>query len=325
MNAEAPDPADRRDFLIRIAAGGGAALAGTVAPVTAAPGEDGQATRESRMESGQPSATARGAAVSRALHQIIDAPLVFEDRFALAMVAPLSPAEIRAVLDRSAALRASIVARRRYAEDRLAECVARGVRQYVLLGAGLDTFSCRNPHAARGLRVFEVDHPATQAGKRERLAQAHIAPLCGTTFVPVDFETQSLEQRLRESGFRFDRPAFFSMLGVAIYLTHEALMQTLAIVARCRAGSEVVLSFSAPDRLLTEAQRESRRKSMARVAAAGEPWITFHDPLELARDLQGLGFGATVVLAPEDANALYFAHRSDRLRVANAYLMSARI
>ena len=215
--------------------------------------------------------------------------------------------------------------RSRYAEDRLAAAVAQGVRQYVVLGAGLDTFACRNPHARVGLRVFEVDHPATQRLKRERLDQARIALPPELAFVPIDFETQTLPQQLAGAGFRFDRPAFFSMLGVAIYLTDAAVMETMRVVGSCSAGSEIVFSFSAPDELLTEAQRLSRQRSMAHVAALGEPWLTFYDPSALADRLRASGFGTAEVFAPADANRVYFADRKDGLRITTAHMMSARV
>ena len=215
--------------------------------------------------------------------------------------------------------------RSRYAEDRLAAAVARGVRQYVILGAGLDTFAFRNPHARLGLRVFEVDHPATQRFKRERVETAGIALPAETTFVPVNFETQTLPQQLLMAGFRFDQPAFFSLLGVVIYLTDAAVMETMRAVASCAAGSEIAFSCSVTDDLLTEGQLASRQNSMARLAALGEPWITFYDPSMLAAALLDQGFSTAEVLAPSDANRIYFADRMDGLRISSGHMMSARV
>lgn len=281
-----------------------------------------------RMRSGEPSATALGAAVQRALHQVIESPVVFDDPLAVPMLGPQAASALQAAADvrsQSRGLRAGIVLRSRYAEDRLAAAVARGVRQYVVLGAGLDTFAYRNPHATLGLEVFEVDHPATQAWKRERLQRAGIALSPRLHFVAVDFETDRLPQRLAESGFRFDRPAVFSMLGVVIYLTETAVFDTLRVVASAAAGSEIVFSFSLPERLLTEAQRQSRARSMARMAALGEPWVSFFDPERLAADLRATGFGTVELLGPEEANRTYFAGRSDGLRLSGGGHMAAAL
>ena len=321
MRSGEPMDHDRRRFLARCLSGGAAALAANLVPRSVWAAEAG-----TRMGTGEPSATARGAALSRAVHQIVDFPRVLEDPYALPILGPVRNSELQAAVDyQSRPLRASIVMRSRYAEDRLAAAVARGVRQYVILGAGLDTFACRNPHAGLGLRVFEVDHPATQRYKRVRLDEAGIASPPGLTFVPIDFETQKLPHELASAGFRFDEPAFFSLLGVVIYLTDSAVMDTMRVVGSCAPGSEIAFSFSVPDDLLTEAQRTARHRSMAQVAALGEPWITFYDPSVLADAMRARGFNTIDVLGPPDANRTYFADRSDGLRVSSGHMMAARI
>jgi len=278
------------------------------------------------MATGEPSRTARGAAIQRAVHQIVDDPRIFEDPYALAALGPLTPGELQSSIDRgSRSMRASIALRSRYTEDCLAAAVERGTRQYVSLGAGLDTFACRNPHVADGLQVYEVDHPATQALKRRRLREAGLALQPGTHFVPVDFETQTLRDALSASGFRFDRAAFFSMLGVSIYITDEAVMDTLRTVASCAAGSEISLSFAVPDDMLTASALASRRRSMAGLAQAGEPWITFYHPEVLARRMRDERFSAADVFGPGEANRRYFAGRRDGLAVAGAYMMLGRV
>jgi methyltransferase (TIGR00027 family) len=285
-----------------------------------------RASAARRMETGEPSATARGAALSRAVHQIVDYPRVLEDPHAIPILGPLQQGELQQAVDRrSRALRASIVMRSRYAEDRLAAAVTRGVRQYVVLGAGLDTFAYRNPHARLGLRVFEVDHPATQRFKRQRLGNARITVPPETTFVPIDFETQTLSEALANAGFRFEQPAFFSMLGVVIYLTDDAFMQTLNVIAACASATEIVFSFSVPDDLLTDTQQTGRARSMAQLAALGEPWISFYEPSTLAERLRARGFSAAEVFAPQDANRTYFAGRIDGLRVGTEHMMSAYV
>ena len=138
-----------------------------------------------------------------------------------------------------------IAARSRFSEDALAASVAGGVRQVVILGAGLDTFSLRNPHGDQGVRVFEVDHPATQEWKRERLQQAGLAVPASLTFAPIDFERESLADGLKAVGFQADRPAFFQWLGVVPYLTRAAVSATLDFIAGVP-GSEVVFDYAEP-------------------------------------------------------------------------------
>lgn len=306
----------RRAFLARLLAGMAALAAARSALAQPLEGAG-------RMAEGAPSATARGAALARALHQILDHPRVLDDPLALAMVGG-SPGELQAGADRGArASRAFIALRSRYAEDRLAAAVARGLRQYVVLGAGLDTYAYRHPHAASGLRVFEVDHPATQRWKRARLDAAGIAVPASTVYVPVDFETQTLAGQLQRSGFRTDRPAFFSMLGVAIYLTEGAVTDTLRYVASCAAGSEIVFSFSLPDAHLDEAALARRERSRARMAAIGEPWLTFFEPAMLESRLHALGFGAVDILTAEQANRMYFSNRADGLKLGSSARMAA--
>ncbi|MCC7079857.1 MAG: class I SAM-dependent methyltransferase [Burkholderiales bacterium] len=274
------------------------------------------------MREGAPSATAQGAALHRAVHQLIDHPRVLDDPWALPIVGPEALADLQATVDRqSRGMRAGIVLRSRYAEDRLAAAFERGVRQYVVLGAGLDTFAYRNPHA--GLRVYEVDHPATQAWKQARLAAAPIPVPDSAAWVPVDFEVQSLADRLYVSGLDRDRPVFFSLLGVATYLTRPALFSTLEFVRSCAAGSEIVFSFSLPESMLSEAQRARRTRSMAAMAALGEPWVSFYQPAVLAANLRAAGFRTAQVLAPGDANRLYFGGRSDGLRIGSNHMMAA--
>ncbi|HWA63039.1 MAG TPA: class I SAM-dependent methyltransferase, partial [Caulobacteraceae bacterium] len=186
-----------------------------------------------------------------------------------------------------------IAARSRIAEDALAAAVGRGVTQYVVLGAGLDTFACRNPHA--GLAVFEVDHPATQGWKRRRLAQAGL--VSSATYAPVDFERETLADGLARAGFDAAAPAVFSWLGVVPYLTREAGFATLAWIAAIP-GAEVVFDHGEPPSAYPPEQREQRAARAAAVARMGEPWITFFEPGPLAADLKGLGFAEVIDHGP---------------------------
>jgi len=276
------------------------------------------------MEEGRPSGTAHGAAMLRAAHQLLDDPRVLEDPLALRMIGAQSEAALRSDPARFQTpelrhLRAFIAMRSRYAEDELAEAVRRGVCQYVVLGAGLDTFAYRNPfHDA--LRVFEVDHPATQAWKRERLREGGIPLPDSLTFAPVDFERETLGEGLRSAGFRTGDRTFFSWLGVTVYLTEAAVMETLEFVASSTpADSEIVFSF-------VPQPSASKGSVGQRAAALGEPWLSFFDPPALERGLRRMGFAHVEHLEPRDANRRYFENRTDGLCIAGTgLLMKARV
>jgi methyltransferase (TIGR00027 family) len=275
------------------------------------------------MMRGRPSRTALRVAMSRAAHQIFDAPRVLDDPIALPIIGVRSVEDIRtdprwfaAKLARP--LRAFVVARSRVAEDELAAAVRRGMRQYVILGAGLDTFAYRSPYPAAALRIFEVDHPATQAWKRGRLEAAAIRVPESVTFVPMDFERQTLAAGLREAGVRTAEPAFFSWLGVTMYLTPAAVMGTLKYVATAAPGSGIVFDYAVPPAALSAARRLLYRALMRRVAAVGEPWQAYFTPQALSAELAALGFTHIEDLGAADLNARYFRDRSDGLRVAGS-------
>jgi methyltransferase (TIGR00027 family) len=270
--------------------------------------------------------------MSRAAHQIFDAPRIFEDPLALAILGPKATGRIRAGEGRfnghyARALRAFLVARSRLAEEALAEAVGRGVRQYVLLGAGLDSFAHRNPHAATGLRVFEVDHPATQEWKRQLVSSARLRSPDSLVYVAVDFETQALAERLLANGFHADQPAFFAWLGVTMYLSSDAIAETLRFVAQTRVTRSGIifdyLTMPPPYALL---RRWGVRMLMRRVAAAGEPWRSFLDPAQLDAELKRMGYATVRDFGPDEINARFFDHAASRLRVSGfGRIMLARI
>ena len=316
----------RRRFLQGVVAGGAYAGLANVTCALAQASTAGAAS--SPMAHGRPSETAQGAAVLRAAHQILDAPRILNDPLALRIIGATSRSRLLsapALFQGGRSLRASVALRSRFAEDELAQAVHRGIRQYVVLGAGLDTFAYRNIHAGSQLRVFEVDHPATQAWKRQRLLEAGIAIPDSLTFAPVDFETQTLADGLNHAGFDASQPAFFSMLGVVIYLTRPAVMGTLEYIKSLARGSEIVFSYSVPSSALSDTQRLSREYAAQRVAARGEPWITYFDPLALKRDLERIGYTHIFDLGPEEANDWYFSNRTDDLGVDTSRLMQARV
>lgn len=285
------------------------------------------------MKENLPSRTAQRVALARAVHQILDHPRVFEDPLALRIAgirnesadridpeySPQTPFETR--------LRAFLVARSRCAEDELHLAVERGVRQYVVLGAGLDTFAYRNPYPEAVLRVFEVDHPNTQAWKRSCLEQAGIEIPSTLTFSPIDFETVTLEEGLRRAGFDTSQCAFFSWLGVTPYLTITAVNYTFQFVASLPAGSGIAFDYAISPELLDPVHRQAFDHLAQRVARAGEPFQTFFDPLELKNRLLVMGFGEVEDLGHDELNARYFHGRTDNLRIGgrSGRVMIARV
>jgi methyltransferase (TIGR00027 family) len=261
----------------------------------------------------------------------LDDPRVFDDPLAVAIAGRDAAPEL-APPDApepsfSRALRAFIAVRSRYAEDQLARAVLeRGVRQYVVLGAGLDTFAYRNPLRSSGLHVFEVDHPATQAWKRARLTEAGIAIPNEMTFAAVDFERQSLGDRLQHAGFRPTSSAFFSWLGVTPYLSRTAFDSTVQFIAGLPPGSGLAFDFAVERSLLSPTQKLALDALAERVARAGEPFQLFFDPTALVSDLARLGFSEIEDLAGDQINARYFAGRSDGLAVSGGgHLLSAEV
>ena len=216
------------------------------------------------------------------------------------------------------------MARSRVAEDELARSVAAGVRQYVVLGAGLDTFAYRNPFP--DVRVFEVDHPATQAWKIRTLHENGIAIPSSVTFVPVDFETQRLPEALAAAGFDVHRPAWFGWLGVTFYLEPAAVMATLRdIYALAGSGGGVAFDYGTNPRGIGLFKRFSLYLLARRVRRAGEPFKSSFQPTLLQSDVRAIGFSDVTDLGPDDLNTRYFANRVDRLRVGSlVHILVAR-
>ena len=254
-------------------------------------------------------------AIRRAAHQIADPPSVLDDPIALDLIGPGHENDLeRAMHPVGRDFRAFMAARSRYAEDHLGKSVADGVRQYVVLGAGLDTFAYRNPYPE--LRVFEVDFPATQEWKRSLLAQASIPIPGDLTFIPVDFEHKTLAEGLRESGLDLGVPAFFSWLGVAPYLTLEAFRSTIGTVAEFPGGSGITFDYAFPPESLSPTRRVIFDRLAGRVAAAGEPFRLFFSPSEAEYELRCAGFRRIEQVDHDGLNALYFNGRADGLKLS---------
>lgn len=264
------------------------------------------------------SRTALAVAWLRAAHQVIDGdPKILEDPVAGPILGASVPAAILARRDEwqrpgPRAWRSHVLLRSRYAEDRLAAAVARGVRQYVLLGAGYDTFAYRQPKWADEVRIFEVDQPATQRAKQAALAGANVAIPRNVTFVPVNFQTDRLDATMQAAGLNSGLPSFVSWLGVMVYITEAASDNVFRFVASLVRGSEVVFTF-APRRSEETGSQGSVSRVASAVAELGEPWQTFTDPDELALKLRGFGFSDVSVLSPTEAAARYFRERADGL------------
>jgi len=293
---------------------------------------------------GRASVTAITAARFRAAHLLIDGqPKIFCDEFALrfsgadsegafldnlkAMMAEVSAKigpEMAEMVFR--APRAAMLMRSRYTEDALNEAIARGIRHYVILGAGLDSFAWRRRDVEPTIQVFEIDHAASQEWKQQRLREVGFDPPRNLVFLPIDFERQTLIDGLRLGGYPLDKPAFISWLGVTQYLPGETVLNTLKQVSTLARGTEIAFTFLVPQELWIGEDRQMFPIAAASAAASGEPWISFFDPVEIATRMRELGFTQAIHFSPEDANRLYFEGRSDGLRVTSAeHVMRARV
>lgn len=273
----------------------------------------------------------------RALHQVLDSkPLVLEDEPIVELLGRYYVERASKALERfqspgARLLRSHVVLRSRFTEDRLEQSLNRGVEQFVILGAGYDTFFARQPAWAKKLRIFEIDQPATQQDKLARISAARLDVPSNVIFGSVNFEIESVADGLRRHGVRFDVPTVFSWLGVTMYLTEPAIDATLNTVLRCPGGSEIVLTFAnrekrdAPATLAfpsTDASSGATTSNAvppgttlaAMAAAAGEPWLTYYDPEEIERKLLHAGFSTVHLVTPEIATERYFAGRADALR-----------
>jgi methyltransferase (TIGR00027 family) len=269
-------------------------------------------------ESGGPKPSAMLVAMQRAAHQLIEHPLVLDDPLALTIIGRAQADALRADLANyrspmAQGLRSSVVVRSRLAEDEWVQANERGVRQYVVLGAGLDTSAYR--HAGRPGRTFEVDLPATQAWKRARLAETGIAIPDSVHYVPVDFETVSLAEGLASAGFDSGQPAYFSWLGVTMYLEEAAVTETLRFIGSCAKGSAVLFEYVVPLAGLSPMMRIAMEQMAAQLAARGEPWKSYFEPDALAAKVAQLGFTASRTWTPQELNECYLANRPDGLHI----------
>lgn len=271
------------------------------------------------MDQGQPSRTALASAAARAAHLVVDGePRIFEDRLAGVLLGDSADDLVAVHRDDTIAedlarMRVAMTTRSRYTEDRLSEAVRRGIGQYVILGAGLDSFAYRSTLGGQ-LRVFEVDHPSTQAWKRERLAAAFVAVSDATTFVPVDFRVDSLTDRLVAGGFDPSEPAFVSWLGVTQYLPREALEATLDVIGGFATGTELVVEYLVPGDMRDASGQALADFFMPRAAETGEPWLSFYRPSAIGELLAARHFAVAEDVGRKDQIDAALWKRTDRLR-----------
>lgn len=271
------------------------------------------------MDGVGPSRTAFMAAAGRAGHLLVDRPpYLFEDTVAGALLGERAEEFVsyhrlhgdHVVLR---CTRAQVTSRSRFAEMRLD---ASGSDQYVVLGAGLDTFAYRSS-LARTVSVFEVDHPGTQGWKRQALAEAGIEPLGRMSFVPVDFEADILRERLLENGFDPARPAVVGWLGVTMYLTGAAIEATLTTLGKLASGTELILEYALPPTLRDETGTVYADLVLPAAAEQGEPWLSCYAPDEMTSLLTGAGFGAVRHISQREAVPDALWRRDDALKPAD--------
>ena len=262
------------------------------------------------MQQGQASVTALGAAGHRAAHQVLERGLVFADPLALPILGQDADGAIALAKERPErrGLRLFIAMRSRFAEDSARRAIDKGVRQILVLGAGLDTFAYRLERTPE-LRIFELDHPATQAEKRRRLNEAQIAEPQHVSYVAHDFESGSMTAALKAAGLDPDKGAFVLWLGVTPYLTEEAVLATLGELASWPGGTEVVFDYTnPPDRVTDPAARAHHEQMAERVAASGEPFRCYFDSAELHARARELGFSDIEDLDRAALVARYLPH-----------------
>ena len=287
------------------------------------------------MDKGKPSQTAIVSAMTRASHLYRDGqPKVFIDEFALPFSGKQTPEDVLEAMKElhdqvakesssefaDALLRlnrANICLRQRYAEDEFQKAIANGVRQFVPLGAGLTSFAYRRTDlASQGVQIFEVDFPATQQWKTHLISELNLYVPKNLHLVPVDFQQDTLAEKLKAAGYRTDEPGFFSWLGVTMYLTDDAVFDTLRYIASGVSGTEVVFQYYLKPSLLSKENRTYLEAYESEARMMDEPWESFYDPTELKGRVAALGFSEVEDFTSAPANERYFSNRSDGLEDA---------
>jgi methyltransferase (TIGR00027 family) len=289
------------------------------------------------MKDKRSSKTAESVAACRAWHTLYGDPKIFDDPFAIQLTSIgwrtiaksrfLTMFVVNRVMKPLRPVFATILGRARYAEDALDRAVESGVDQYVLLSAGLDSFALRRVDLAPVLKVFELDHPASQASKRKRLEKLNIDQPANLEFVPIDFEKENLARGLIRSSYSSGRPAFFSWMGATAYLTNDAVIKTLESIAAAAApGSELVFDYIIPKELLGPEEESSAKVVYRYVARRGEPFKSGFDPQAFPKEIGAMGFEVLEQLTPNQiqdrylADAEGFPRRAQNMRLAHCRL-----
>ncbi|MDD4968400.1 MAG: class I SAM-dependent methyltransferase [Paludibacter sp.] len=262
----------------------------------------------------KPNNTAVRTALWRALHiQVDDKPYIFEDEVGIRLIAPPDDWQQRPDMKFTKRIRASILARARYIEDLILEQSKDGISQYVILGAGLDTFAQRRPDIASKLQIYEIDQPDMLNWKQQRLIELGFGVPKYLHFVPVDFETSSWWEKLLNSGFDLNKPAVVACTGVTLYLTKEAIISTLNQIATFASGSTLALTFNLPIELVDEEDKPLIEMSIKGANASGTPMISFFAPNEIMVLAREAGFKDAKTISTKDMEQIYFKNRADNL------------
>lgn len=266
----------------------------------------------------EPDNTAVRTALWRALHVQADAkPHILEDDIGLKLIAPAGNWQQRPDMKFTKRLRASIVARARFIEDLMIEQSKQGIQQYVILGAGLDSFAQRRPDIVSKLRVYEIDKPDTLIWKQQRLIELGFDVPGYLHFVPVNFETGSWWEQLLKAGFDAGEPAVVACTGVSLYLTREAIGATLSQIAALAPGSTLAMTFYLPMELLDEEDKPMQEIAEKGARKAGTPFVSFFTPNEILHLAREAGFKEAKTISTKDMEQYYFANRTDNLLPAS--------
>jgi methyltransferase (TIGR00027 family) len=265
-----------------------------------------------------PDNTAVRTALWRALHVQVDAkPSIIEDEAGLKLVAPEDDWQERPDMKYTKRLRASIVARARFVEDLIIGQSKKGIDQYVILGAGLDTFAQRRPDIASGLQIYEIDQPDTLAWKRKRLIELGLGVPDYLHFVLVDFEVTSWWEELLKARFNINKPAVVACTGVSLYLTKETIITTLNQIATLASGSTLAMTFYLPIELLDDEDKPMQEMAEKGARALGTPFVSFFPPDEILAMAKNAGFKNAKTISTRDMEYSYFKDRTDGLLPAS--------
>jgi methyltransferase (TIGR00027 family) len=283
------------------------------------------------MLPGQASQTLLIASIMRARHQLFDAPVILDDPVVLKLVPEAQDPGVLTELGDSRSPRPTLsrsmfALRSRFTEDRLAQAAARGVRQYVMFGAGLDTFPWRQPDFAKDMQIFAVDHPVSLIETNRIFRQRRFARPPNLIRVPLDLEQKRTGEQLAACDFDSEAPSFCSALGLMLYLEDEIVDEILRFIVSLPRSSEIVFSFVPPDEELNGLDLEIARRVAAKFATIGEPWKSRARPRAMVKRLMGLGFGEVFHLSPELAQVQYFSGRSDTMTAPHfEQMIAARV